>query len=74
MPWGVIKEGLNSHSHSKNTGFLAKGKLQEFRQTFYCTLTELARQFTVAEKGSAQDFKDGKNILTVGEQDREPFP
>ncbi len=49
MPSGVVSEGLNSNSHSRNTGFLAKGKLEEFGQTLYSTLTELAQQFPVIE-------------------------
>ncbi len=66
MPSGVISERLNSHNHSRNTGFLAKGKLEEFRQTFCSTLAELAQQFPVVEKESAQDFGNGKNVLTMG--------
>ncbi len=67
MPSGVISERLNSHNHSRNTGFLAKGKLEEFRQTFCSTLAELAQQFPVVEKESAQDFGNGKNVLTMGD-------
>ena len=50
MPTGIVTEGLYGHDDSRNTGFLAKGKLEEFRQTFYGTLTELAQQFAVVEK------------------------
>lgn len=46
--------------------FLTKGKLEEFSQTLYSTLAELAQQFPVIEKESAQDYGNGENILTVG--------
>jgi len=65
MPAGVISEGLNGHDDSRNTGFLTKGKLEKFRQTLYSTLAELAQQFAVIEKESAQDFGDGEDILAV---------
>lgn len=66
MPSGIIPEGLNGHDNSWNTGFFAKGKLEKFRQTFYCALAELAQQFAVIEKESAQDSGDGEDILAVG--------
>jgi len=66
MPAGVISKGLDGHDDSRNTDFLAKDKLEELRQTFYGTLTELGQQFAVVEKKSAQDFGDREDILTVG--------
>lgn len=66
MPTGVISEGLYSDDNTWYPSFLAKGKLGEFPQTFYSTLAELAQQFAVIEKESAQAFGDGEDILTVG--------
>jgi hypothetical protein len=66
MPSRVISERLNGHDDSRNTGFLTKGELEEFRQTFYSTLAELAQKFAVIEKESSQDFGDGEDILPVG--------
>jgi hypothetical protein len=45
MPSNVVTERLYGHDDSRNTGFLAKGKLEEFRQNFYGTLTELANSY-----------------------------
>lgn len=66
VPSRVISERLNGHDDTWNTGFLAKGELEEFRQTFYSTLAELAQKFAVIEKESSQDFGDGEDILPVG--------
>ena len=73
MPTGVISERLDSHDDSRNTGFLAKGKLEESRQTFYSTLAELAQQFTVVEKEFAQDFGEKEDILAVRNRVKNSF-
>jgi len=65
MPSGVVSEGLYGDDDSRNTSFLAKGKLEKFRQTFCSTLVELAQQVSIVEKESAQDFGNGKNVLTM---------
>jgi hypothetical protein len=49
---------LYDHDDSRNTGFLAKDKLEKFGQTLYSKLAELARQFAVIEKEFSQDFGD----------------
>ena len=65
MPSGIISERLDGNNDSRYTGLLAKGKLEEFPQTLYSTLAELAQQSTVIEKESAQDYGDGEDILAV---------
>jgi hypothetical protein len=47
---GVITENLYGYDDSRNTGFLAKDKFEEFRQTFGSALTEIAQQFTIIQK------------------------
>jgi hypothetical protein len=40
--------------------------LEEFRQTFYGALAELAQQFAVVKEEFAQDLRNRENILTMG--------
>jgi hypothetical protein len=66
MPADVISERLNGDDNTWYPRFLSKDEFEKFRQTFCGALAELAQQFAVIEKESAQDFGDGENIFTVG--------
>ncbi len=65
MPFGIVAEGLDWQGDTGYPQIFAKGDPKKAREARCRALTQLAEQFAIKKKISANDFRDAEYILAM---------
>ena len=68
MPAAIIAESLNCSDSARLSGFGNEESFEKGGQATVGTVAELGKQLTIVLEVGAQDLRQGKNILTMGDR------
>jgi hypothetical protein len=71
QPLSRITEGLDGQGDAENPQLFAKGHPKKAREARCRALAQLAEQFAIIEKISANDFRDAEDILKMRDRKKD---